>query len=222
MKKILLIVIASLGGVFAISSSSFAKKCPRGMVPVKNAAKKVSVCVDKYEYSLKKSKKRSSRPLANVSFYECRNYCAKQQIRLLTHNEWVVACEGTKPRYCNRNKPHPVIQKLRDNKPWVYGQKNCKNPNNAWRDCMKDPSLNRRSLARNGDYKKCVSKYGVHHMVGNLGEWVHDFRRRDGDIYGRFNGGLYPQKRSSCDYTTKAHKLSYKDYSIGCRCAIEL
>ena len=44
-------------------------------------------------------------------------------------------------------------------------------------------------------------------MVGNLGEWVHDFRQRDGDIYGRFNGGL-PQKKSSCDYTTKAHKLT--------------
>ena len=212
----ILLIIAAMS-----SSPMLAKICPKGMVPVKNSAKKVSVCVDKYEYSLRKAK-RKSRPLANVNYYECRNYCAKQRKRLLTHNEWQVACEGTKPQYCNRSKPHPVIQKLKDKRPWVYDRKNCKNPKNTWRDCMKDPSLNRKSLARNGDYKKCVSKYGVHHMVGNLGEWVHDFRKRDGLVYGRFNGGLYPQQKSSCSYTTKAHKLDYKDYSIGCRCAVKL
>ena len=211
---------------FCITPSKITRKgaCPSGMLPVKDKKRRVSVCVDRFEYSFRTSNLKKRRPVSNVNYFECRRYCKKQNKRLLTHNEWLAACEGTKPQYCNRHQPHPIIQKLKSRKAWYFRGMNCKDPKNTWRSCMQDPSLNyqKRSLARNGDYSKCVSKHGVYNMVGNLGEWVHDYRKKNGIFFGRFNGGLYPQMKSSCNYTTIAHKLDYKDYSIGCRCAKSL
>lgn len=56
-------------------------------------------------------------------------------------------------------------------------------------------------------------------MVGNVGEWVSDLSEDAQHTYGRFNGGLFPQPKSSCSYATVAHAPEYRDYSIGCRCA---
>ena len=73
---------------------------------------------------------------------------------------------------------------------------------------MNDPSLNsyKKGLARNKGFSKCVSKYGVYNMVGNLGEWVAgSWLNRSKERVARFNGGLYPQNKSSCKYTTVAH-----------------
>ncbi|MFK7824589.1 MAG: hypothetical protein AB8G05_10550 [Oligoflexales bacterium] len=78
------------------------------------------------------------------------------------------------------------------------------------------------SLASNSLFEQCVSKHGVVNMVGNLGEWVSDVRLVKGRKFGRFNGGLYAQKKSSCEYTTTAHSVDYRDYSLGCRCAKDL
>ena len=87
---------------------------------------------------------------------------------------------------------------------------------------MNDPALNRlpKSLTRNKGYSKCVSNYGIYNMVGNLGEWVEGvWKNKKREQVARFNGGLYPQRKSSCSYTTIAHGPDYMDYSTGCRCA---
>lgn len=198
--------------------------CPLNSVLVSSPSRNVNICVDRYESTLAKSDLSKALPIANVNYYQCKRYCERQNKRLLTNFEWRVSCEGTNPRYCNRNQPHPIHKKLKSKKPWYYKGMNCKNPKNTWNKCMQDPSINKqkRTISRNDDFGKCVSKHGVHNMVGNLGEWVQGHRKgRKGRLYGRFNGGLYPQKKSSCSYTTVAHTLKYKDYSIGCRCAVD-
>lgn len=142
----------------------------------------------------------------------------------MKNGEWRVACEGTKEQHCNRNQTHPIIKLLKSKERWFYKGLNCKDPANTWGKYMQDPRINMQkyALGKNSSFDKCVSKHGVHNMVGNLGEWVEGQRRKKGQLYGRFNGGLYPQKSSSCSYTTVAHTLEYKDYSIGCRCAFDL
>lgn len=197
------------------------RTCPSEMAHVFVPSRNINICVDKYESSVETSEYKYIKPLSNLNYHDCKRYCAVNNKRLLSHREWLVSCEGTNPRYCNKFRAHPVLRKLRSKRSWYYRGKNCKNSKNTWGKCMQDLRLNRLrgSLARNGDFKNCVSKFGIYHMVGNLGEWVRDIQMRRGIIFGRFNGGLYPQKKSSCRYSTYSHGPNYRDYSIGCRCA---
>ena len=218
-----------LGMIIPLFSSCFTVAeqytvCPKNSVLVASDSKDVQICVDRFESTLAKSKLGEAFPIASMNYYECSFHCGKQNKRLLTHNEWLVACEGTKAQHCNRDQPHPVLKMLKSEEDWFYNGLDCKDPKNTWRECMQDPRLNlqEQSLSRNNDFDKCISDHGVQNMVGNLGEWVKDFREEKGQVYGRFNGGLYPKSNSSCSYTTVAHTLDYKDYSIGCRCAIDL
>lgn len=197
-------------------------KCPKYMALVYSEAKGINICVDKFESSIEVvAKPNKIKPTGNFSYYSCSNLCEAQGKRLLTNLEWNVACEGTVANKCNVKRSHPVLRRLKMKEPWVYKNIDCKKGNNAWLECMKDPSLNRltQGLDSNSINKDCKSKYGIYNMVGNLGEWVDDNHYEDGTYRGRFNGGLYPQAKSSCSYTTTAHSPSYKDYSIGCRCA---
>ena len=186
------------------------------MALVYSERNRVKVCVDKFEIT--KTKKRRM-PTGNFSYYTCQKTCQQRGKRLLTHLEWKTACLGTNPQKCNINRDHPVLRKQAKRSSWYFKKVNCKKGNNAWKECLKDPSLNKQSATLEANKKSgCKSKYGVYNMVGNLGEWVDDNRRRRGQYSGRFNGGLYPQKKSSCSYSTTSHHPSYADYSIGCRC----
>lgn len=203
--------------------------------------KRVNVCVDKYELTLseKSSKPKVQNwgsikgikpidldgveeaiPSPNLNYYQCKSICKAQGKRMLSDKEWKTACEGTPITKCNRYQPHPVVRML-DRDTWVYKGVNCKKKRNTYTEhCMNDPRLVKLnySIAKNGDFDECVSKHGVYHMVGNLGEWVSNVRKKGSRLRGRFNGGLFPQPKSSCEYTTIAHGPSYQDYSIGCRC----
>lgn len=199
------------------------RQCPKEMVLVQSKKHNVNICVDKYEASFGNGNHKR-KPLANQNYYSCRKTCSSLGKRLLTHKEWKLSCVGTQPNKCNKYRNHPVYRKLASKKPWFYKSINCKKNNNYWKECLKDPKLNRLAagLAKNNEFRQCVSHFGVLNMVGNLGEWVDDVRMQGGRRFGRFNGGLYPQKRSSCNYTTTSHRLDYKDYSLGCRCAKDL
>jgi len=200
-----------------------AARCPRDMVFVYSKRRRVKVCVDKYELSYPgKRPVTRVRPIGYRSQISCMHHCRKRGKRLLNNREWLVACEGTRPGFCNIYRSHPVINKVRSKKSWIYKGVNCKKGKMRWsKHCMRDPSLNRtpKGLAANKGFSKCVSKYGVYNMVGNLGEWVAGaWRNKNGKLVARFNGGLYPQNKSSCSYSTVAHGPGYSDYSIGCRC----
>jgi formylglycine-generating enzyme required for sulfatase activity len=197
--------------------------CPPAMRLVYSKKDNVKVCVDKYEFNYKnKTPIDYRKPLAHQSLYSCRKHCKRVRKRLLSYKEWTVACTGTHADFCNIYRAHPVIRKIKLKKSWIYKGVNCKKGNNMWgKHCMNDPSLNRlpRSLMRNKGFSKCISKYGIYNMVGNLGEWVEGaWKNKKGKLVGSFNGGLYPQNKSSCNYITIAHGPDYKDYSTGCRC----
>ena len=198
-------------------------RCPRDMVFVYSRQKRIKVCVDKYELSYAGRRPISRvKPLGYRSQISCMRHCRKRKKRLLNNREWLIACEGTRPRFCNIYRSHPIIRKVKSKRAWIYRGVNCKKGKRRWsKHCMSDPSLNRfpQGLATNKGFSKCVSKYGVYNMVGNLGEWVAgSWLNKKKERMARFNGGLYPQRKSSCTYSTVAHGPAYRDYSIGCRC----
>ena len=87
-----------------------------------------------------------------------------------------------------------------------------------------DPRLNQLpgTLAKTGDYTRCVSPYGLYDCVGNLHEWGSD--PADAKGHGRFRGGFYGDAEVNghgCLYVTSAHELAYHDYSTGFRCCAD-
>jgi formylglycine-generating enzyme required for sulfatase activity len=180
------------------------------MVPV--CSKEIKVCVDRFELY----ESQSLKPVGYMNRASCEDACKAQGKRLLKNKEWLLACEGTKPKACNIFRQSPVVRMYRAPEPWIFMGVDCKQGENRWTlTCMNDPRLNEMAegLAVPGEFKDCVSRFGVYDMVGNLGEWVDEPN-------GVFNGGLYPMPRSSCQYTTTAHGPGYSDYSIGCRCGM--
>jgi formylglycine-generating enzyme required for sulfatase activity len=197
--------------------------CPGDMAWVCSAQWQVNICVDR---DLRPDNQGRAR--GHVTRAQCETMCAAQGRRLLTNNEFLAACEGTQAHRCLPERGvHPVMARLHSPRPWIYNGIDCKAGNNAWGPCINDPTLNQdvgdllnlvTPAAGGGARSSCASDYGVRDMVGVLGQWVSDtYHGR-----GQFNGGLYSQPRSSCNYTTVAHNTEYTDYSIGCRCGAPL
>lgn len=176
-------------------------KCGTDMVFVES----LNLCVDKEEMTGV-----NGQPVGNMNYNMCKTACEMVGKRLPTDREWVSSCEGTPKDKCNIYAEHPIEARLKSYEPWKFKGVDCKAGNNAYGVCMLDPSLYKGSVDMNDiRYTECLSKAGVHNMIGSLGEWVEE---------GWFNGGLFPQEKSSCSYSTRAHSKEYKDYSIGCRC----
>jgi formylglycine-generating enzyme required for sulfatase activity len=197
------------------------------MAWVCSPAWQVNVCMDR---DLRREA--NGRFMGSVGRLQCQAWCQARGRRLPTNNEWMVACEGTQPAHCLRPAiSHPIMHRLRSPRPWIYNEVDCKVGTNAWRSCMSDLRLNDRArdpqsgatigLPTAAETRACVSRWGVRNMVGVLGQWVVDTypSPAGGGTRGQFNGGLYPQPASSCNYTTVAHPADYTDYSIGCRCS---
>ncbi len=197
--------------------------CPEAMVLLSSTETKAT-CVDRYEYSGESQKLATAYPKSRLNYYDCRAICTMHGKRLATSLEWQKACKGTDPKHCNIFRRHPIVRKQQDKKPWVFQGKNCKDPRYSWGICLNDPSINQQteSLGFNEEFSACRSHIGAVNMIGNLGEWVEDKMIRSGQVVGRFNGGLYPQIKSSCNYTTIAHSHNYRDYSTGCRCVMDI
>lgn len=203
-------------------------KCPIEMALVPMKDNKTNICVDKFEFTIFSKKNIDNfKPLAHQSQDSCLQLCKSKKKRLLTNQEWLRSCEGTNPQFCNIYREHPIVRKIKAKKSWIYKGVNCKLEANKWSKlCMNDPTINNmpKTLSANKGFSKCVSKFGLYNMVGNLGEWVSGsfVDKKTKERLARFNGGLYPQIKSSCSYSTEAHGPAYYDYSIGCRCAKDL
>jgi Sulfatase-modifying factor enzyme 1 len=164
-------------------------------------------------------------PQAYISQKQAAAACANAGKRLCTGKEFVRACRGDDPKnfypyggrthipgYCNEGKGSTVQRFYGSNRmAWTYAEFN-------------DPKLNQWSggLARTGSYPHCVSPYGIYDCVGNLHEWGAD--PADAKGHGRFRGGFYGDAEVNGPgalYVTKAHELSYHDYSTGFRCCAD-
>lgn len=89
--------------------------------------------------------KKDQMPQRNVSFKEAQTLCKQQGKRLCTVEEWQWACSGL------------------ENYPYPYGFN------------LQKETCNREGIKRpepSGARYKCVGKFGVYDMVGNMFEWV--------------------------------------------------
>lgn len=181
------------------------KPCPPDMAWVCSRKYGISVCADR---ALAAGD--DGLPAGNHSRSTCENFCRAKGRRLLTNNEWLVACTGTPHGAClNYGGAWPPAHFAKD--PFHP----CATQGTGSAACMSDPRLTR--LLPPAD-AGCVSEAGVTGCVGTLGQWVSG--NVPGTPRGRFNGGLFPQKASSVLYTTTAHSPGYSDYSTGCRCGL--
>jgi sulfatase modifying factor 1 len=161
-------------------------------------------------------------PQGYISQVQARAACRAAGRRLCAEAEWVRACRGPSPstwpygpryvpRRCNDDREGPVRR--------IFG------PGDVFHEVqMNDPRLNQlpNTLARSGSHPRCRNRFGVFDMVGNLHEWV-DATTRGG--HGVFRGGYYVDVHINgfgCEYATRAHNPSYRDYSIGFRCCADL
>lgn len=153
------------------------------------------------------------RPLGNLSRNSCATFCASQNKRLPTNNEWLVGCNATPFAKCLNYKgswPPGHFAKIQGHPCQVHGATSPQ--------CMTHPDLTKQLPTRD---PQCVSEALVNSCVGTLGQWVSDSPNGNA-ARGKFNGGLFPQPASSVVYTTTAHGPGYSDYSIGCRCAKDI
>jgi formylglycine-generating enzyme required for sulfatase activity len=144
--------------------------------------------------------------------------CKASEKRLCEEDEWVSACRGDPPRTfpygdarekgaCNDGGISPLHV--------YYGEA----PSTYTQGPMNDPRLNQvaNTVAKTGEYPRCVSSYGAFDLVGNLHEWVMSARPT-------FRGGYYQDTRingDGCTYHTTAHGAGYHDYSTGFRCCTD-
>lgn len=213
--------------------------CPEGMVRIQDA-----FCIDRYEASLvevmadgterpwsayhtpgrarvRAVSRRGVVPQGYISQVQAQRACRAAGKRLCTDSEWLRACQGPRltvfpygnvrqPGRCNENHTrHPVVQLFGHTRGYIWDGIH-----------MNDPQLNQLpgTLALTGAFRGCTNEYGVYDMVGNLHEWT-------ADAAGTFRGGYYMDTRingEGCLYATRAHDVSYHDYSTGFRCCADL
>lgn len=159
-------------------------------------------------------------PQAYITGQESERACIEAGKRLCRRDEWLAACQGPARRtypygntfmrgLCNVGRtPHPLISFYGRSDSSIYTFTN-----------MNNPGINQQpnSLARTGQYDRCVSQDGLFDMHGNLHEWL-------SEPDGTFKGGFYADTDTNgagCLYTTTAHGFTYRDYSTGFRCCAD-
>lgn len=238
-------VIALLGAlVLGASTARSNAPCPDGMSFIPASG----FCVDRYEASLMEIRpdgrevphspylnpgrrdvravsRRGVVPQGYISQVEASRACARSGKRLCSEREWFRSCRGPQARTfgyanqrqdgrCNENhRWHPVVRLFHATTPYLWGMA-----------LMNDPQINQLpgTVSLTGAHAGCSSEENVFDMVGNLHEWV-DATTRGG--HGVFRGGYYVDVHINgfgCEYATRAHNPSYRDYSIGFRCCADL
>ena len=155
-------------------------------------------------------------PQAYISLGEADAACTRAGKRVCTTQQWIDACAGGQrhgrtfpygvkemPGACNTSRPiHPSSV--------VHGRRREDSVS------LNDPRLNQQpdTVARTGEFARCVTPEGVHDLHGNLLEWT----RGDKPL---LMGGHYldgNQHGPGCTYVTDAHVAQYHDFSTGFRC----
>ena len=199
--------------------------CLPGMLAVEG------FCIDKYEASLVRSNGGAAFspyfnpgdedvravsilgavPQAYIDQIQAASACLASGKRLCTDDEWLRACGGPKDTtypYGDILEPG-VCNDARDVHP---AEEYFSHLDNACLDQLPD------SLDPSGSRPGCETAEGAFDMMGNLHEWT-------ADPAGTFRGGYFVDTSKNghgCLYATKAHNVSYWDYSTGFRCCAEL
>jgi sulfatase modifying factor 1 len=137
-------------------------------------------------------------PVVNVSFVAATKACEARGLSLCTEPEWVFACEG------EAMLPYPYGLS-RDSSACNIDQRNLGGKDGKLRDLR----------AKVTEFPRCTSPFGVHHMTGNVDEWVH---RTKGPQRSVLHGGWWLPGRNRCRATTAEHGPEYSGSQVGYRC----
>lgn len=167
----------------------------------------IRVCMDEYEAP----NIRGERPFVMKSSEEGAAWCKARGKRLCTEYEWETACEGTEhtpfgtewrsDETCNTQKP--------------------------WRAFHAYTLMSGGRLAeleterlwqgdRSGARATCVSREGVHDLLGNAEEWVTASRRYPWPTV--LMGGHWAKHWHRCRMVNWAHEPTFRFYEVGFRC----
>lgn len=164
------------------------------------------------------------RPQAFISEMQAKEACGRSGKRLCKPAEWRKACMGPNKStygYGNTDEPRRCNDRGRSPVTVVFGLSGEESAQGTWTwTKMNNELLNQLegTLAKTGEFERCVNDYGIHDMVGNLHEWVDDPE-------GTFLGGYYQDTHlngDGCQYRTMAHAAWYHDYSTGFRCCADV
>lgn len=205
--------------------------CPEGMALIDGR-----FCIDRWEASIvdangrdhsphhavgpakvKAQSRAGVLPQAYISAEEGDAACRRVGKHLCTTQEWQDACMGVKRPYriypygmeyekgaCNvARRLHPVV---RIHGKYVHDSV-----------ILNDPKLNQLddTVAKTGEFEKCVTPEGVFDLQGNLLEWT------QGDKKALLMGGHYVEAKlhgKGCRYVTAGHGPEYHDFTTGFRC----
>lgn len=184
--------------------------CPKHMVRVGTS------CIDRYEAP----NIPGAKPLVMQTADEAEAYCERHKKRLCTEDEWISACEGGERRAYPYGGDHEEAR-CNDDKVW-------RQVNEAVlaRWPSSEAKAHNDSLyqaARSGTKKRCVSRYGVYDLTGNVEEWVRRTRAGHSHDYahilkGCYWAGCYGGGKPTCLSSNAAHGPGFRFYETGFRC----
>lgn len=159
-------------------------------------------CIDRYEYTDGKTTNDAGLPLPVVrkSWLEAKAICEGRGARLCKESEWELACEGPEM------SPYPYG--------WTRDSTAC-NFDRTDLGGAEDKLIDHRAPI--DSFPRCVSPYGVRHMVGNVDEWA----EREGasaPYRSALRGGWWLPGRNRCRAATLHHDESYGGKQVGFRC----
>ena len=139
-------------------------------------------------------------PVVNKKWGEAKALCEARGARLCREAEWEFACEGP------------------DMSPYPYGFRRDATICNFDKTDLGGPMEKLKDLrAPVSGFPECRSPFGVHHMVGNVDEWV-ERENMSAPYRSALRGGWWLPGRNRCRAATTAHDETYAGKQVGFRC----
>ena len=172
---------------------------------------RLHVCIDRFEYP----NLVGARPALMTTYRDASHACSVEGKRLCEADEWTLACEGPRtwpyPHGLEREPARCPIDRPR------------RAPNHEALARPNDVSLEVERLdqrAPSGAHPGCASTFGVHDLIGNVSEWVHDRRGQRGaprsDI--ALAGGGWEPAVATCRNVDSRATPDEATYQSGFRC----
>ncbi len=155
---------------------------------------------------------RPDRPVANIDFFEARDYCRFLGLALPTGDQWEKAARGG--LFLDRERtirnPFPERSQPWGPEPWTPAHANL------------DPDTDGyEGVAPVGSYPAGASPYGLVDLAGNVHEWVMERGPQGGRHRGVRGGGweVVPAAQHHFVQYPNARDQRYRDFAVGVRCA---